>query len=186
MPLSGPQWLAQFPTSRSIDDLVVPFRDDAGAFAAALQQAQASVAIADTLRPPERAYLMHFAFAVARASMDPGTVPAMAGVDIQWVHPDAQGNPDPVASKAAAEQMVRGYGIVYSPALTSRHTQGLAIDMTITWQNDLTIANADGTSVTISSVPRTGAGNADLHQVGKSYGLIKLLTDPPHWSSDGH
>ena len=186
MPLSGPSWVAQFPTSRSLEDLAEPFRDKARAFLAAVQQAQASVSIADTLRPPQRAYLMHYAFAVARSSQDPATVPAMAGVDIEWVHPDADGNPDPDASKAAAEQMVQGSGIVYSPALTSRHTQGLAIDMNITWQNDLTIANADGSSVTITSEPRTGAGNADLHQVGSTYGLIKLLSDAPHWSSDGH
>jgi len=110
----------------------------------------------------------------------------MSGVDIQWLHLNAQGQPDLAASRSAAEQMVQGYGIVFKPALTSRHTEGKAIDMTITWQNSLLIANGSGTMVTISSSPRDGAGNADLHQVGSSYGVNKLLTDPPHWSSDGH
>ena len=82
--------------------------------------------------------------------------------------------------------MVQGYGIVFKPALTSRHTEGKALDMTITWQNSLAIANGSGTMVTISSLPRDGAGNADVHQIGSSYGVIKLLSDPPHWSSDGH
>jgi hypothetical protein len=40
--------------------------------------------------------------------------------------------------------------------------------------------------VTISSTPRTGAFNTDLHQVGASYGVVKLVTDHPHWSADGH
>jgi hypothetical protein len=58
--------------------------------------------------------------------------------------------------------------------------------MTISWQGDLTIARGDNTSTTISSLPRTGAKNADLHAVGQSYGVKKLLSDAPHWSSDGH
>jgi hypothetical protein len=186
MALSGSQWVSKFPTSASIEDLSDPFRGNARRFIAALRQAQASVVIADTLRRPERAYLMHFAFAIARESADPSAVPAMPGVDIQWVHPDAEGQPDLAASRAAAEQMVQGYGIVFKPALTSRHTEGEAIDMTITWQNDLVIATGDGANATISSSPRNGAGNADLHQVGISFGVIKLLSDPPHWSSDGH
>src|SRR5207248_6948363 len=98
----------------------------------ALQSSFAFVSIAATLRPAERVHLMHFAFAVAREGMDPATVPAKHGVDIQWVHPDVQGKADLPASKAFAEQMVRGYGIVFKPALTSRHTDGNAIDMTIT------------------------------------------------------
>jgi hypothetical protein len=186
MALSGGQWTLQFPASSSIEDLADPFRSNARRFVVALRQAHASVVISDTLRRPERAYLMHFAFAIAREAVDPSAVPAMSGVDIQWLHLNAQGQPDLAASRSAAEQMVQGYGIVFKPALTSRHTEGKAIDMTITWQNSLLIANGSGTMVTISSSPRDGAGNADLHQVGSSYGVNKLLTDPPHWSSDGH
>jgi hypothetical protein len=186
MSRSGIQWVSQFPTSKSTDDLVEPFQANAKNFIAALQAAQASVTVADTLRPSERAYLMHFSFEIARKNLDPGAVPPRAAVDIQWTHTDAQGQPDLAASKAAAEQMVVGYGIVFEPVLESRHTQGLAIDMTITWTSDLTITNGDGSTTTISSLPRTGTGNSDLHKVGESYGVFKLLADAPHWSSDGH
>jgi uncharacterized Zn-binding protein involved in type VI secretion len=27
---------------------------------------------------------------------------------------------------------------------------------------------------------------SDLHAVGASYGVHKLVSDPPHWSDDGH
>lgn len=183
---SGASWVSKFPTSRSLDDLVEPFRTNAKGFVSALRAASAAVAISDTLRPPERAYLMHFSFAIARENADPTTVPAMAGVDIQWAHTTAAGTADLAASKAGAEQMIQGYGIVFKPALTSRHTDGKAVDMDISWQGNLVIAKPDGTSKTISSTPRTGAGNGDIQAVGSSYGVIKLLSDPPHWSSDGH
>jgi D-alanyl-D-alanine dipeptidase len=185
MPVSGPGWAARFPTSRSLDDLREPFRTAVQGFVAALRGAGATVTIADTLRPPERVYLMHWAFAIAHDSQNPAKVPPMDGVDIQWVHTDAQGNPDPVASKAAAAQMVSAYGIVFRPALQSRHTEGLAIDMTISWQDSLTIADVSGAPIVIASAPRNGL-NADLHAAGARYGVVKLATDPPHWSSDGH
>jgi hypothetical protein len=169
-----------------VDDLVQPFRDNVNAFLSALDDAGATVAIADTFRPPQRAYLMHFCFLIASGVIDPAKVEPIPGVDIQWVHLDTQGNPDPAASKAAAQQMVAAYGIAFETVLVSRQTQRLAIDMDITWQGDLTIADASGTQNTITSVPRSGAGNADLHRVGASFGVTKLLTDPPHWSSDGH
>jgi hypothetical protein len=82
--------------------------------------------------------------------------------------------------------MVQGYEIVYKPALTSRHTEGKAIDMAIKWEGDLVIVNGKGSKVTIKTTPRNGSGNAQLHQVGSSFGVIKLSSDPPHWSSDGH
>jgi len=34
--------------------------------------------------------------------------------------------------------------------------------------------------------PRTGAGNTALHGVGAGYGVHKIVSDPPHWSDDGH
>ena len=172
--------MSKFPTSSSLNDLAEPFRDKANRFILALRNAHATVAIADTIRPPERAYLMHFSFAIAREALDPTTIPPMSGVDIQWVHPTA------AASKAAAQQMVERYGIVFKPVLKSRHTEGRAIDMTITWQNSLAIVRADGTTVAIASTPRDGAFNTDLHKVGASYGVIKLVSDHPHWSEDGH
>ena len=183
---SGKQWVSQFPTSRSIEDLTDPFRTNVRRFLAALQQAKATVTIADTLRRPERAYLMFFSFVIARNHMEPDKVPPMPGVGIEWVHKNAQGQPDPVASKTAAEQMVQAYGIVFQPSLFTRHTEGKAIDMNITWQNDLVVVDGHGAPVTIASSPRHGGGNADLNRVASSYGVMKLLSDPPHWSLDGH
>ena len=121
MQLSGTAWVSRFPNSKSPDSLVEPFRANAKRFLAALTDAGATVTVADTLRPPERAYLMHFAFAIAKEGFDPATVPPKAGVDIQWVHPASRGVSSASASKAAAEKMVLGYGIVFRPALGSRH-----------------------------------------------------------------
>jgi hypothetical protein len=186
MPLSGPQWVSKFPASTSLDDLADPFRGSAKRFVAALTTAHATVIISDTLRPPQRAHLMHFSFAIARESLNPASVPPMPAVDIHWVHTNAMGQPDLTASRAAAEAMVQGYGIAFKPVLNSHHTEGRALDMTIWWKNKLVIAKADGTRQTIASLPRTGAGNTDLHLVGLGYGVRKLVNDPPHWSSDGH
>lgn len=186
MPLSGPLWVSRFPTSSSLVDLVEPFRTSAGRFITALTAARASVTISDTLRPPQRAYLMHYSFLIARQDFDPANVPPLAGVDIQWVHTNSAGLPDRAASKLAAAQMVAGYGVVFLPVLNSRHIEGKALDMTITWQGNLTIARADSSPVVITSLPREGARNTDLHRVGASYGVVKLLTDAPHWSVDGH
>jgi hypothetical protein len=185
MPLSGPTWVQQFPTSKSLDDLVDPFRTNVQNFLAALSAAGAIVSIADTLRPQQRLDLMYYSFQIAHSEFDPAQVPPIPNVDIQWVHTDDQGNPDPAASAAAAAQMVASYGIVYGPALHSLHATGEAIDMDISWEGDLTIANSDGSTAVISSEPHNGQ-NPDLHQVGATYGVIKLLSDPPHWSLTGH
>ena len=37
----------------------------------------------------------------------------------------------------------------------------------------------------ISTSPRDNS-NPQLQDVGHSYGVLKLKSDPPHWSSDGH
>ena len=185
MPFSGPGWVNQFPDSASTNDLVEPFRTSCNRFIGALQAAGATVAIDNTFRPRERAYLMHYCFRIARQRLDPATVPAMQGVNVQWVHRDARGNPDLNASRRAAEQMVLGYNIAFQPALASRHTEGRAIDMAITWRGNLAIANANGGQTTITTAPQSGE-NVALHAVGAGYGVNKLVGDPPHWSSDGH
>jgi len=162
-----------------------PFRTCAKNFLAALKKAGATVSIAATLRPPERAYLMHYAFQIGKNGIDPSTVPPMDGVDIDWTHRDASGNAVIADAKKAAQQMITAYEIVFSPALTSRHTQGLAIDMDISWNGNLTVNQPNGSPITITTAPRTGA-NSSLQSVGAAYGVHKLATDPPHWSSDGH
>jgi hypothetical protein len=62
MTLSGPAWVHQFSTSSSVNDLQQPFRGNVISFLGALAAAGAIVTIADTLRPPERVYLMHWSF----------------------------------------------------------------------------------------------------------------------------
>ncbi|AKJ27440.1 hypothetical protein AAW51_0749 [Caldimonas brevitalea] len=171
--LSGPHWVARFPTSQRLEDLIEPFRTNVGRFIAALQAAGASVRISATYRPPERAYLMHYAKKLADGRLRAAEVPPMAGVPIEWVHATE------AASRQAAAAMVRAYGIVYAPALRSRHTEGRAIDMTIDHAIGKTVETGDGSAVRVASL-------RVLHRVGASYGVIKLLSDPPHWSDDGH
>lgn len=177
--LSGPQWVARFPGSRSVFDTKEPFVGKLTRFHQALRDAGASVSISATFRPPERAYLMHFSFRIAREKLDPRSVPPMAGVNIQWDHGNL------AASRNAAERMVAAYGIAFKPSLTSHHTRGLAIDMTITWAGVLKIKDAAGNVRSIGA-PRNGKQNQTLHAVGSTYGVIKLVSDPPHWSNDGH
>lgn len=185
MPLSGAQWASSFPTSTSTNDLQAGFRASLARFLGALTAAGASHSISATLRPPERAYLMHWSWRIAREHFDAQQVPAMAGVDIQWAHTRRDGSYDETASRTAALAMVAAYGIVYRPALTSRHTEGRAVDMDISWNGTLVIAGANGQNVSISSTPRDG-GNTELQAVGAGYGVHKLASDPPHWSDDGH
>ncbi len=185
MSLSGASWVAQYPTSTDTTTLTGDFRTNADSFIAALRTAGATVVISATFRPLERAHLMHYSYRVGHGGLPPASVPAYPGIDIQWVHTNSLGQPDPAASRDAARAMVLAYEITYAPALTTRHTDGLAVDMTISWTGDLTIANADGTTTTITSVPRSGQ-NTELHAVGATYNVIKLVPDRPHWSSDGH
>jgi hypothetical protein len=129
---------------------------------------------------------MHYAWEIAKKGFNPANVPEYEGIDICWVHRTADGEVDAQASKAAAQAMVNGYHMAHAAALQSQHTQRQAVDMTITWSNTLTIRGADGNNVTISTTPRTGAGNTDLHTVGAGYGVLKLVSDAPHWSANGH
>ena len=176
--LSGRQWCARFPGSNKTADLTPSFRTKVEAFLAALKDAGATVVVSATLRPPERAYLMHWCCMVADSGQDPARVPKMSGVDIQWDHPSV------AESRQAAAAMKAGYDIAYPAALKSRHTQGRAIDMTIGWTGTLSIEDKSGAVVKIATAPRSGL-NPALHAVGATYGVIKLVKDKPHWSDDG-
>jgi hypothetical protein len=183
--LSGLVWVDRFPTSTSTDTLADGFRQKCNAFLAALKDAGAGVTINATLRPPERAFLMHWSFAINAHEVDPEDVPQQAGVEIDWVHRKPDGAPDLAASRAAAAAMVEGYDIVHAPSLKSLHIFGKAIDMSIGWDGDLKIKQKNGAAKTIGSLPRSGL-NHTLWAVGATYGVLKLPTDPPHWSSNGH
>lgn len=183
--LSGSQWVGRFPTSSDIADCEAPFRESLASFVAALRVARAAVSISATRRPAERAYLMHWSWSIVNAGASPSSVPAMAGVAINWDHGDA------ATSTSAAQAMVDAYGmqnLTVAPALNSKHIAGLAVDMEISWADTLTIANANGTPVAISTTPRTGM-NTELHAVGATYGVTKYNrsgSDRPHWSDTGN
>jgi hypothetical protein len=179
--LSGSGWVSEFPDRAATSDLIASFRTGTENFVAAMRTGGATVTISSTLRPKERAYLMHYAWRVAKQEIAAKDVPAMSGVDIEWVHPND------AASRQGAQDMVDGYHLKAKPALTSRHTEGRAIDMTISWSGNLVITDADGTSSTIPTAPRNGE-NTDLVAVGATYGVVKatFTGDPPHWSDDGH
>jgi hypothetical protein len=132
---SGLIWISKFPGSNELTDLAPTLREAVEAFITALSAAGAKVSINATFRPPGRAYLMHYAWLIAREHMNPTTVPIMKGVDIEWVHRKTTGAVDRVKSRSSAESMVGsiGYDMVFRAALTSRHTEKRAIDMNISW-----------------------------------------------------
>jgi hypothetical protein len=182
---SGKQWVTLFPDAKTTAALADDFRAGCEAFIAAMRAGGATVTVSSTRRPDERAYLMFVCWRIAKKTLDPQNAPADAAVDIDWVHRAPDGSLDLAASRAAAQDMVDGYDIAFAPARHSRHTEGHAIDMTISWQGNLAVARRDGTAVTIAGTPRNGF-NLALRGVGKTYGVMKHPTDPPHWSTDGH
>jgi len=177
--VSGAQWVARYPTSTSLGDLVPAFSKAVTRFIAAIEAAGGSVAISATYRPPERAYLMHYAWAIAKEGASPTSIAAKAGVNIDWAHLDAKGKSDQKAAVKAALAMVNGYGMAHSAVLVSRHTEKRAIDMTISGVVGKSVNDANGKAIAIKSL-------RDLNPVGKSYGVVKLVSDAPHWSDDGH
>lgn len=194
---SGRHWCSHFPTSNSTLDLAGGFRDNTERFIRALRNATASVSVSATLRPRQRALLMNMSWRVANRSVTPQEATRMCTegvtvtgqstvVPINWVHNDSNGNYSERASLKAAREMKSGYHLVFQPSLDSLHMAGEAIDMTITWSGTLTIIDGLGQTVTITTHPRNGAGNTALHNVGRSYGVIKLTSDAPHWSRNGH
>ena len=158
--IAGRSWCALFPTSVAIEDLIEPFRTNVAMFLSDIGMRGGVIKISATWRPAERAYLMHWCSMIAMGKQDPALVPSMEGVDIQWELSTPQ------ETIQAAKEMMDGYGIVFPPALVSRHTQRRAIDMTITGP--------------------LGMSPSALWALGRSFGVIKLESDPPHWSDDGH
>lgn len=179
--LSGAAWWhanqARFANSASVNDLVPDFRDKVGRFIAAMRAGGASVTVTSTLRNKSRAYLMHYCWVISRGDIAPINVPAEQGCAIVWDHGNL------AKSKAAAQEMRDLFDLVHEPSLRSRHIEGKAIDMVIRWTGTIKVRQADGKSVSIGE-PGSGASPV-LHKIGASYGVIKLLSDPPHWSTDG-
>jgi len=180
--LSGRTWWtanqARYPNSASLDDLDPDFGARARSFSNALKAAGASVKVSATRRSKTRAWLMHFCCLVAKSPATAATIARNADCDIIWDHKNAE------ATRRGAQEMMQCFNIAFPAALKSRHIDGKAVDMTINWSGTLTIKDARGRSVAIGA-PRDGS-NPMLHAVGASYGVVKLPSDPPHWSSDGH
>ena len=181
--LSGIDWFraneAKYPNSSSLDQLAPAFSAKVRDFITALRDAGAHVSISATRRNKDRAFIMHWAWLIAHDKAKAAAVPANKNVDIIWDHASAK------ASKASAQEMVKAFAIAFQPSLTSRHIDGLAIDMTISWTGPIEVTDHDGDDIAVDK-PRSGARNDTLHEIGASYGVVKLLSDPPHWSSDGH
>ena len=202
--LSGPAWASKFPYSKNLDELKQPFRAGVIRFIAAMKHAGIKEGTVQTFRPAKRAYLMHYAWMVAHRKTAPQNVPAFPDakprkgspypgtVGICWVHHTSTGAVDLAASIKAAAQMLAGYHIdpkyKSAPAYPTQHSVGLAIDMTTTWTaKKITIVNARGKDVTISTTPHSGL-NRQLIAVGATYGVIHFTIaahDPNHWSSNG-
>lgn len=180
--LSGAAWFAaneaKFPNSDRVSDLAPAFATQVQSFIDALRAASASVRVSSTLRNRNRAWLMHHAWRIALSEIEPGDVPANPEVDIIWDHGDLR------TSRRAAAAMVQSFGIRFKPSLTSNHIEGTAIDMTISWDHPIDVADASGRMHRVDQ-PRSGNTNTALHAIGASYGVRKLATDPPHWSENG-
>jgi hypothetical protein len=179
--LSGAAWWhanqGLYPNSASISDLAPDFGDKAKRFIATMRAGGASVSVSSTRRNKIRAYLMHYSWTISSGEIAPADVPAEPGCTIIWDHHDAE------RSRKAAQDMRDLFGLVHEPSLKSRHIEGNAVDMVIGWTGTINIRDAAGKQVTLST-PANGS-NPVLHKIGASYGVIKLLSDPPHWSSDG-
>lgn len=122
---------------------------------------------------------MRHSFLIANGSEQPSAVPAEPGVNIIWDHGDL------ARSMRAAQEMVKLFDIVFEPSLTSLHMTGQAVDMDIGWSGTLAIRGKAGQLFHIDA-PRNGGDNIVLHAIGATYGVIKLVSDKPHWSVNGH
>ena len=180
--LSGADWWqanqAKFPNSELVSALEALFAAKVGNFIAALKAAGASVTVSATRRNKIRAYLMNGSWVVSKGLKTAASMKAEPGCSIVWDHGDE------TTSRAAAKEMLDLFDIVFQPSLTSRHILGLAIDMTITWAGTLQVK--DGAGKVVALPAPASPTNPTLLALGASYGVLKLASDPPHWSDNGH
>lgn len=171
---AGSAWVARYPASSTVETLEPEFRGRVTRFRDALTKAGVRVTVLASWRPPERAWLMHWAWLIAKKQVAPASVPVHPSLPIQW----DLGSLEP--SIAASQAMVDGFGARGDTALRSRHTEGRAIDLDIRWQTPALVDAADGAVVTLNQ------GDQDaLTRVGRSYGLVRGATASTHWSDDG-
>jgi hypothetical protein len=178
---SGASWVEKFPTSDDPHHLDSEFRSLWTPFQSVLETAGADVEILATQNPPERAYLTHWAWRIAKENYDPQQVPDMEGVNIRWWHGDMK------TSRNAAWQMVHGYEISDQkepPPLASLYTEGKAIVTRITWSGDLTLYRGDPTREQVITEGPWDAANPEVMRLAETYGFVPLLPMDPdevHW-----
>jgi hypothetical protein len=183
--LSGEKWGRKFPGSTKTKDLSGNFRLAVEDFLSAMKEAGIRVAINATYRPPQRSYLMHYAWRIARKQLDPKHIPKISGVNIEWDHGEID------ASVKAAKAMLivlQINNLPIKPALRSQHNSGLAIDMDVEWSGTVEVKDASGNMVKIATLPRTGI-NRQLIAIAATYGVKKYSgpgSDRPHWSNNGY
>ncbi|MFX1766901.1 LysM peptidoglycan-binding domain-containing protein [Paraburkholderia sp. A1RI-2L] len=183
---SGAVWCSRFPGSAELNSLNDSFRPKASAFIKAMRDAGISVRINAAFRPIQRSYLMYHAFRIAKGIERPNQVPMRAGVHIDWVHRNTNGNMDLLQSVEAAKEMCRGYGLnihssnqmVGIPG-SSRHNFGAAIDLNISGYTGKRIKDTTDAWVLLNSFE-------DLEHVGRQYGVIYFQRENMHWSDNGH
>jgi hypothetical protein len=186
---SGIYWVtwanAHAVNSESVEDLDDAFKTNVKEFVKALSDAGADVKVTETRRSDKRAYLFHWCWLIGLGKAKASEATEMMGVDIEWDHGEE------AASKTGANDMIIHFGLAVppnstvAPALNSNHIAGKAIDMNITWNDTIKIKKKDGTEVSVKFMNDMNA-NTTLHDVGASYGVKKLTSDAPHWSTDGH
>ena len=104
-------------------------------------------------------------------------------IPINWIHTDSSGNYSEKISRAKALEMKNAYGMKHIASITSNHILGKAIDMTIIWTKNIKIKDKAGKEYILT--PNNGAKCKELHDIGATYGVHKLLKDDPHWSFNG-
>jgi hypothetical protein len=182
---SGASWVDRFPVSEDVNDLDSGFLSDLREFRSVLEEAGAELEILTTRVPPERAYLMHWAWRIAKEGFDPRQVPYMDGVDVRWWHGDMK------TSQDAAWSMVLGYEIDDlddPPPHVSAYTEGQVIAMRIRWTGALTLYRDEPQEQIIDKGPNDGT-NPAIIALAELHGLEHLLTVPDsdevHWAMAG-
>jgi hypothetical protein len=184
---SGAEWVGiananGWTNSTAFSALAPSWGPSAQAFVEGLRVAGAEVHVTAGLRHPNRAFLMHYAWGVARSQYTPAQANAACrgrGIHIEWDHGAT------AASRAAAQALVDAFGLVHQASITSNHIHGLAIDMeisnlppriTMNGRTYTTLRDASGEAAARSVAP-----------IGRAMGVNWFGPgDIVHWSHDGH
>ena len=177
--LSGAHWTKQFPGSNKVDALIEPFKKNVTSFMGMLRSNKADISVAATYRPPERAWLMHWAWFIAKGKISYSKIGTIANpykIDIVWDHGDKK------STLKAAQAMVAAYKMKHQAALTSQHTARKAIDMNISGLPE--VLKIDGKDYPIGTAdPKENKALWFISQ--HQFAVVKRADDPPHWSVDG-